>query len=371
MLRPATTTAPRPCLLLVDDTPANLDVLVGMLKDDYDLIVANRGATALRLCDTNPRIDLVLLDVMMPEMDGYEVCQELRRRPRTQYTPIIFLTAKSEIEDLVRGFSCGGNDYVSKPFRPPELLARVRTQLALRFQQEEIESKNVELQSLVHILCHDVANKFAVLRMVFDLVAHHPERDLRDYLTRMALAVDSGIGLTDTVRNLAAAESKGLPLQSVPLRAAVEEVVTLLTDRLQAKELRVVLEIPELTVLAEPWSFKNSVIENLLSNAIKFSRRGATIEFRAAPEGDGVGLTIRDHGIGIPPAMVATLFDVAKNASRVGTEGERGTGFGMPLVRRCVTLYGGTIDVTSRSEADGAGDTGTEFRLKLRVPAAS
>lgn len=358
----------RPCLLLVDDTPANIDVLVGLLKDDYDLKVANRGAKALRLCESDATIDLVLLDIMMPELDGYEVCRQLRAAPATAHLPIIFLTARTELDDVIHGFALGANDYVSKPFRPPELLARVRTQLALHHQQIEIEAKNSELQSLVHILCHDVANKFAVARLVLELLRTQPALDQRMFLSRLELAVDSGIGLTQLVRDLQAAETKGLQLAPVPLRAAVHDVATMLTERLAQKNLRLEVEVPECSVVAEPWSLRNSVLENLVSNAIKFSPRGTTIELRADPPAEGcVVLHVRDHGVGIPAEALPRLFAVQKNASRPGTEGERGTGFGMPLVQRCMQLYGGAIEVESREATAAPTNPGTEFRLTFRV----
>jgi putative two-component system response regulator len=125
----------RPSLLLVDDTPANLDILVDVLKADYDLTIATRGAQALQVLAKVKHIDLILLDVMMPEMDGYEVCRVLRADPATRELPIIFLTAKNDVADIVHGFELGANDYVSKPFHPPELRARVRTHTTLRAQQ--------------------------------------------------------------------------------------------------------------------------------------------------------------------------------------------------------------------------------------------
>jgi len=128
----------RPCILIVDDEPANIQVLIGLLQGEYDLKVATWGEAALRICEQNPNIDLVLLDVMMPESDGHEVCQKLRASPTTRTTPIIFLSAKSETKDIVYGFEIGANDYVTKPFQPAELLARVRTHLLIRSQQIEI-----------------------------------------------------------------------------------------------------------------------------------------------------------------------------------------------------------------------------------------
>ena len=359
-------------ILIVDDTPANIDVLVGLLGDAYDLQVANRGVRALRLLDADPDIDLILLDIMMPEMDGYAVCAEVRQRPETRQLPIIFLTARAELDDVVRGFELGANDYLTKPFRPAELLARVQTHLTLRQQQRELERRKADLEAMIHIVSHDVANKFAVLRLSLDLLARHggtlPDR----FIERLNLAVDSGIGLTRLVRQLRAAEDKGLPLSPVDLRLAVEETVQLISDRAKAKEIAIEVDVPAVAVQAEPWTLRNSVLENLLTNAVKFSPRGARVEVRGEVAGAFVVLRIRDHGIGMPPETLRDIFDVAKSHSRPGTEGERGTGFGMPLVHRCVATYGGRVAVSSREAGAGVSDPGTEFelRLPLAAPAA-
>jgi DNA-binding response OmpR family regulator len=360
----------RPRLLLVDDTPANIDVLVGLLSANYELKVANRGAKALRILEEDPDIDLVLLDIMMPEMDGYAVCAEVRRRPATRTLPIVFITARTEIYDVVRGFELGANDYVTKPFHPAELMARVRTHLTVRQQQLELERRKADLEAMIHIVSHDVANKFAILRLSLDLLARNPGMLPEQALARLNLAVDSGIGLTRIVRELRAAEDKGLVLQPVPLRSAVQDTVELLADRLQAKEIAVAIDVPDARVQAEPWTLRNSVLENLLTNAIKFSPRGSRIEIGGAIRGGFAVLAIRDHGIGIPAETVSDLFDFAKSRSRQGTEGERGTGFGMPLVHRCVTTYGGTIAVSSRPSGEGVTEPGTEFQLRLPLAAA-
>ncbi len=133
-------------LLLVDDERKNLDVLIGVLEPrGYHLVVALEGATALDLArQVSP--DLILLDVMMPGIDGYETCQKLKADPVTQGIPVIFLTAKVETEDIVRGFELGAADYVFKPFKAPELLARVTTHLELKFGREKLEGALKELR---------------------------------------------------------------------------------------------------------------------------------------------------------------------------------------------------------------------------------
>jgi len=340
-------------------------VLVGILQADYTLKVANRGAKALQICASGEGIDLILLDIMMPEMDGFTVCETLRAAPATRDIPIIFLTAKTEVEDIVRAFDIGANDYVAKPFRPPELLARVRTHLLLQKQQREINAKNEELKAMLQLVSHDVANQFAVLNMSLELLAHHPGTPSERFLARMRAATQNGIGLTDLIRTLRRTEEKPLELTEVSLRAVVEEALLLAEDRIKAKELKVTSEVPDVLVRAERFSLTNSVLGNLLNNAVKFSHRGAGISLTATVGDGGVTLCVRDQGVGMPPAVQQQIFDVTRSRSHPGTEGERGTGFGLPLLQRLVEKYGGSVSVTSREQATHPTDHGTEFTIVL------
>ena len=360
-------TAERPRLLLVDDTPANIDVLVLHLKKDFDLRVANRGARALQICRSGEHIDLILLDIMMPEMDGYDVCRQLRSDPATSSIPIIFLTARTEVEDVVNGFSAGGNDYVIKPFRVPELLARVQTQLTLQAQRSEIAKKNAETKELLHIVCHDVCNQFFAASLAMDLINECPGEDFRKLLPRVALSLKNGIGLTQLVRELCRVEDKQLQLQPVILRQALNEAVQLVEDRLRSKNITVTVDAPDLVVSAEPLSLINSVLGNLLTNAIKFSHPGGAIAVTATTGPGSACITVQDHGIGMPPHVLETLFDVAKSISRTGTAGERGTGFGMPLMQKFIRQFGGSVEVETRDVANFPKEHGTVFRIFLKL----
>ena len=360
-------TAERPRLLLVDDTPANIDVLVLHLKKDFDLRVANRGARALQICRSGEHIDLILLDIMMPEMDGYDVCRQLRSDPATSSIPIIFLTARTEVEDVVNGFSAGGNDYVIKPFRVPELLARVQTQLTLQAQRSEIAKKNAETKELLHIVCHDVCNQFFAASLAMDLINECPGEDFRKLLPRVALSLKNGIGLTQLVRELCRVEDKQLQLQPVILRQALNEAVQLVEDRLRSKNITVTVDAPDLVVSAEPLSLINSVLGNLLTNAIKFSHPGGAIAVTATTGPASACITVQDHGIGMPPHVLETLFDVAKSISRTGTAGERGTGFGMPLMQKFIRQFGGSVEVETRDVANFPQEHGTVFRIFLKL----
>ena len=128
-------------ILVVDDTPDNIDVLSGILRPEYRVKVAPNGERALKIANAEPRPDIILLDIMMPGIDGYEVCRRLKADPRTLRIPVIFITARSEVEDEQMGFELGAVDYITKPISPPIVLARVRTQLALYNQNQQLETK--------------------------------------------------------------------------------------------------------------------------------------------------------------------------------------------------------------------------------------
>lgn len=356
----------RPTVLVVDDTPENLTVAVELLKGECRVKVARSGPEALKVAAAEPHPDLVLLDIMMPDMDGYEVCRTLKADAGLAEVPVIFLTAKAQTDDVVRGFALGAADYVSKPFRPEELLARVRTHLEIKRARDLIRRRNEEQREMLHMLCHDLANPFTSILGVLDLAGNDPST-IAEFVPLLKVAVRSGVDVIDLVRRMRAVEEKPLPIRPVDLARVVEESLGLLASRAREKNVRVSVEVPAGTVvLAERVSLGNSVINNLLTNAIKFSHPGGAVELRAAPADGMVRISVRDHGIGMSPALLADLFDVGRSTSRPGTAGEAGTGFGMPLVRKLVEAYGGSIEVVSKEQVEGASAHGTEVRISLR-----
>ncbi len=135
----------RPVVLVVDDTPLNLTLLTRILEKDYTVRPASSGQDALDSAFANPP-DLVLLDIMMPEMDGFEVCERLKDDPATTHIPVIFITAKNEVEDEERGFSLGAADFIHKPISPPIVASRVKTHLKIKFMQDYLLYENSLLQ---------------------------------------------------------------------------------------------------------------------------------------------------------------------------------------------------------------------------------
>ncbi|MBT3273053.1 MAG: hybrid sensor histidine kinase/response regulator [Spirochaetales bacterium] len=351
-----------PLILAVDDTEANLDILVDLLGENYNVSVAIDGTSALELVEEEIP-DLVLLDIMMPEMDGYEVCRKLKEKSETAQIPVIFLTAKSEPEDIARGFDTGAVDYVPKPFNAVELLARVKTQLEIKHNRDLVIQKSTEQKELLHILCHDLANPFNSMLGVMEVVSDDPET-FEEYADLLRKSVSNGLEVIELVRGMRAVEEKPLELSDVNLSEGLDNSLSILGSRFDEKSIAANVDVAaDIVVRAERTSLINSVLNNVLTNAVKFSQEGTSIDITAKAENAFVTFSIADHGVGMPATLVDDLFDVSKATSRPGTNGEKGTGFGMPLIRKFMEAYGGTITVESKDIGNSPEDHGTTVIL--------
>ncbi len=175
---------PRPTVLVVDDTPDNLSLMGALLKDLYKVKVANSGERALKIAMADTPPDIILLDIMMPEMDGYEVCRRLKAEPRTQDIPVVFLTAKNEIEDEALGFEVGAVDYITKPLSPPLVLARVKAQLQLKSAADFLRDKASFLESEVQRRTREVAAIQDVTILAMASLAETRDSDTGNHIRR-------------------------------------------------------------------------------------------------------------------------------------------------------------------------------------------
>ena len=176
--------ADRPVVLVVDDTPDNLALMSGLLKDLYRVKLANSGERALVIAATDPSPDLILLDIMMPGIDGYEVCARLKSNPSTQHIPVIFLTAKSEIEDERKGLELGAVDYITKPVSPPIVMARVKAQLELKAAADFLRDKNTYLEQEVARRTQEVSAIQDVTIMVMASLAETRDTETGNHIRR-------------------------------------------------------------------------------------------------------------------------------------------------------------------------------------------
>ncbi len=354
-----------PRVMIVDDTPQNIQVLGTTLRrENYQIYVAQNGVQALEMIN-EILPDLILLDVMMPELDGFDTCRRLKAEERTCDIPIIFLTAKAETNDIVHGFELGAVDYVTKPFNATELLIRVRTQLELKSSRDEVQRISHERKELVHILCHDLANPMSTMLSILNMQDFFATFDeMRELLVS---AAENGLNVIQLVREMQALDEHELELDYLNLSSMLIESERMLHNRFSDKQVALEKDIDsDLNVKVERTSFVNSVVNNLLTNALKFSYPDSIIHISCEVfDEKNLVLRIQDTGIGMSEKLLQGLFDVRKTTSRRGTNGEQGTGFGMPLVEKFMHAYGGRIEVASRSEKQHPDDHGTTISLYL------
>jgi len=368
-------------VLIVDDTPGNIQVIGNILyQKGVNILIAQSGRDALTVI-SRKFPDVILLDIMMPEMDGFEVCEHLKRDPATKDIPIIFLTAKTHTDDVVKGFESGAVDYVTKPFNPIELLARVFTQLELKrsrdiimTQNQRLGEQNRKLQELnaakdkfFSIIAHDLRNPFNTLIglsgvLKNELDNYEPDR-IRQYGQRIYQASERGYNLLENLLEWSKSQTGRIQFQpeNVHLKNMITESLEVLESYAKIKQIAIHVEIPEdMDVFADKNMLK-TVIRNLVSNAIKYTEHGGTVNINAKDTGSEIEATVADTGVGIKKDTLEELFRIGAYYSTSGTAQEKGTGLGLILCKEFIEKHDGKIWVESEV---GKGSTFT-FTIPL------
>ena len=351
-------------ILIVDDAPANLQVLGSILSEQgYQIILADNGLQPLKSIEKfSP--DLILLDVNMPGMNGFETCQRLKELEKTAETPIIFLTARTSPDDILDAFSAGAVDYITKPFNNSELLIRVRSHLDLKDKTDTLRESNSKVNELLRVLLHDIGNPLAGIRGIVEYAQKKPEI-YQTANTILEMAISNCFTILENVKKMKSLEEgkQEIHLEPIHLQDSIQKAIRLFEQKLSNKNLDVEISIsPKFSVLVEDATFIHSVFNNLFTNAMKFSFPNSKIKITAYEKNKFICLSIRDYGIGIPENILKNIFSFTHPTSRPGTIGENGTGYGMPLVKKFIETYGGKIEIHS-SETE---DRGTEIILYLK-----
>ncbi len=388
-----------PKILIVDDIPKNIQIVGNILQEEnYDIYFANSGETAIKQTQNND-FDLILLDIMMPVMDGYEVCKYLKDNQTTKNIPIIFLTAKSDTESTVHAFEIGGVDYLTKPFNGTELLARIKTHLNLLYSRRKLEEKNKQIeeqkrkledayQKLVEsekclkelnatkdkffsIIAHDLKNPFNTLIGFTDFLNKYIEKIDRkkemEMIQMIHNASRNGFNLLENLLEWSRAQTGRISFRPLHIRLAplVNESIDLLTTTAEKKEIRLESNVADETMVFADEDMINTVLRNLISNALKFTNKGGKVsvnERKRIKNGKKyIQITISDTGIGISPEDQKKLFRIDVSHRTIGTSEEKGTGLGLILCKEFVEVNGGWIFVESESQK------GSNFHFTLPV----
>jgi len=356
-------------ILIVDDIPENLQILSNILYDcGLEISFATDGKMALESIAYN-KPDLILLDVAMPEMDGFEVCRKLKTDEHTKDIAIIFLTARSQIEDIVKGFELGAVDYITKPFNSSELVSRVSTHLELKWSRDLIQKQNRELQMLnatkdkfFSIIAHDLKNPFNSMlgftEMLMDNIEKYDTAKIKHFVEMIFISARKGYNLLTNLLDWARTQSGKITCtpEKLDFGLLTNNALEVLTHSANAKNINLVVEIESGLFIYADKNMILSTIRNLVSNAIKFTPKNGTVKISASKINrkidtkesvDMVEVKIADTGVGINPDELHKLFRIDAHLSTRGTENEEGTGLGLILCKEFIDKNKGEIGVQS------------------------
>lgn len=350
-------------VLIVDDVPENIQVLVHLLNEKgLKVNYAESGIKALKAIKNNIP-DLILLDVSMPGMDGFEVCEKLKKDPLTAHIPVIFLTAKVDQQDVINGLDKGAVDYVTKPFNAIELLKRIFTHLELKYNRDVITTQNEELSrlnevknQLFSVISHDMKNLFNNILFGTESLEKEIEYfDKKEVVQMAGMIHDSARRAFSLLQNLL--DWSRSQMQSIKINPMPAEIVILVNQTISlfkptARKKDVSIDVTTDGSIFQAYTdleMVNAVLRNLLSNAIKYSHPGGKIDVFVKELPQSVEVKVTDYGVGMSTEQMARIKDSGQASySTPGTHNERGSGLGMLLIRDFVEKNKGVFDFTSK-----------------------
>lgn len=342
-------------LLVVDDDRINRELLMHLFERDYNISMASSGEEALTVLKEKADIDLVMLDIMMPQMSGMDVLSEIRENPATRDLPVILVSAMANTRDVVNGLRLGANDYITKPVDVSVVIARVKTQLTVKRLLDERKETITELEKaeklraqLFRIASHDLKTPLNNIRMAEHLLRKtiEPAKDTDQMLDTIKLTIDSMSGIITNFLDMVELQAGHIDIKLKPIELT-DVVYNVLTQyEISAGKKNIKLKMGEIGgwVTADATRLVQ-VASNLVSNAIKYSPLGTKIDvYTQIKDGQGY-LYVSDEGPGIPESERSQLFTEFGKLSTFPTGGESSTGLGLWIVKHLVTLQQGTVGV--------------------------
>jgi two-component system sensor histidine kinase/response regulator len=355
-------------VLIVDDVTKNIQLVANFLKQaGYDINYAISGKTAINHINRE-KFDLILLDIMMPEMDGFEVCQKLKSDDETKEIPIIFLTAKTDIDSITKAFKVGGIDYITKPFNKAELLARVKTHLELQLQKKNLKELNATKDKFFSIIAHDLKSPLNQLLGLSEILQKELESDKGNEVIKlvklMSESAKSGRLLLENLLEWSRSQTGSINFnpEVLDIEKITNEVIMLNENNATQKNISIKSKVKSGIFAFADENMIKTILRNLISNSIKFTIQGGEINLNAKKTNGLVTYAVSDSGIGINSNDIKKLFRIDINPNSIGKSAEKGTGLGLILCKEFVQLNDGKIWVESKF---GEGST-----FKFSIPAS-
>jgi signal transduction histidine kinase len=362
-------------VLIVDDNPENIKVVGSHLrKKNIEISIATSGEKALLI--TKSRLpDLILLDIMMPKMDGFEVCKKLKKDSLTNDIPIIFLTAKIETRDIVKAFNCGVVDYITKPFKASELLARVNTHLKLKHYRDQIEENNRQLENLnieknelLSLTAHDLKNPIYSISMLAKVIKDDKRllrEEIEEFSNDIIITTERMLEMINQLLDINRIEQGEvkITIEKININDLLQTTIGSYKDRANAKNIEISFE----QQAKNPYALTDrnaaaQIFDNLVSNAIKYSYFDSNVHIKQENYKNKCRIEVRDEGPGINNDDMKKLFGKYAKLSAKPTGGEDSTGLGLSIVKKYIELIDGKVWCESQP------GKGANFIVELQLP---
>ncbi len=350
-------------ILIVDDSPSNIFFLEGFLKaEGYDVSTAKDGFECLDYLKTN-KPDMILLDIMMPEMDGLEVLEKIVNNEETCNIPVVMVTARTDSEDLEKALSIGAIEYIKKPIDEIELLARVKSALKIKQQEDKLKEMLLAKEEFIRIISHDVRTPFAAITGLAKLLYSDPELTSKlnaDQKESLKFIIDSSHFIVNYFNKMLSWSSLGskelvLNKEKIKLSEIISNVLTIYKTDIEKKEIEFNADFNEDLELFVDITYFTQVMNNLINNAIKYTPRNGNIKVFTESRNNSLKIVISDSGTGLYNITPEELFKNTINKSAKGTEGEKGTGIGLHICKKILNSHG--FEITFKINEIG----GTDF----------
>nr|WP_321379848.1 response regulator [uncultured Bacteroides sp.] len=354
-------------ILIVDDVLSNVLLLKVLLTNEkYNIVTAMNGTQALKMVESELP-DLILLDVMMPDISGFEVARQLKEKPAFAQIPIIFLTALNSTADIVKGFQMGANDFISKPFNKEELIIRVKHQISLIAAKRIIFNQNEELKrtikgrdKLYSVIAHDLRSPMASIKMVLNMLminlpGEKIGEEMHELLNMANQTTEELFSLLDNLLKWTKSQIGRLNVvpQNIDIVGVSAGVIEIFSMVAELKQIKINLQAPDQLEVRADIDMIKTVIRNLISNALKFSNPGSEVQVVIEEKEEQVIVSVADHGRGIKKEDQSKLLNVDTHYSTFGTKNEEGSGLGLLLCQDFVRKNGGELWFSSE-EGEGS-----------------